>query len=54
MFLKEIIFVRFTNYYIFFEFQDFIVVMAFYVKFFYLYTNILGLGWTLVYYEIMR
>ncbi|XP_056013481.1 acyl-CoA 6-desaturase-like isoform X4 [Ostrea edulis] len=34
--------------------KDFIVVMAFYVKFFYLYTNILGLGWTLVYYEIMR
>lgn len=33
---------------------DFIVVMAFYVKFFVLYTPVLGLGWTLVYYEIMR
>ncbi|XP_078326001.1 acyl-CoA 6-desaturase-like isoform X3 [Crassostrea virginica] len=34
--------------------KDFIVVMAFYVKFFYLYTSMLGLGWCLVYYEIMR
>nr|XP_034302423.1 acyl-CoA 6-desaturase isoform X3 [Crassostrea gigas] len=34
--------------------KDFIVVMAFYVKFFYLYTSMLGLGWALVYYEIMR
>ncbi|XP_061165492.1 acyl-CoA 6-desaturase-like isoform X1 [Saccostrea echinata] len=34
--------------------KDFIVVMAFYVKFFYLYTPLLGVGWVFVYYEIMR
>lgn len=33
---------------------DLIVVLGFYIKFFVLYTPLLGLGWTLVYYEIMR